>query len=167
VKYNPILLAFLASMGGAALGAGGVFFALDRTAPPAAVAPAATPAAEPTAPAPAPPPAPRDPAPASPPASSPPASAAASPPAPVPAPSQQGDAQRALEGVRKQEFLSLQALSEKVRARIPGEVVSAALSEDDGVLHYELKLLTADGRILEIAADPRTGAVLDIEEDDD
>jgi hypothetical protein len=136
VKYNPILLAFLASMGGAALGAGGVYLALGRTGAP----PFIPPAAETAVPLPA--------------------------PAPV-QPQQGGDAQRALEGVRKQEFLSLQALSEKVRARFPGEIVSAKLSEDDGVTQYELKVLTTDGRILEVAADPRTGAILDVEEDDD
>jgi Peptidase propeptide and YPEB domain len=133
VSYNPIVLAFLASLGGAALGAGGVYLALDRTP-----APSAVPAAE-----------------------------TAAPPAPAPPPPQQGDAQRALEGVQKQEFLTLQAISEKVRMRFPGEVVGAKLSEDDGVLQYELKVLTTDGRILEIAADPKSGAILDIEEDDD
>lgn len=132
MNYNQIVLVFLASLGGAALGAGGVYLALDG--PPA---PSVVPAEM------------------------------GAPPSPAPQPPRQGDAQRALEGVQKQEFLPLQAISEKVRMRFPGEVISATLSEDDGILHYELKVLTTDGRILEIAADPKSGAILQIEEDDD
>lgn len=148
MNYNPIVLAFLASLGGAALGAGGVYLALDRTAAPS-VAPAAIEAPSPSAPAGVPP------------------AAVGAPSSPAPAATPQGDAQRALEGVQKQEFLPLQEISEKVRARFPGDVVSAKLSEDDGVVYYELKVLTANGRILEIAADPKSGAILDVEEDDD
>lgn len=148
-------------MGGAALGAGGVYLALDRMAAPSTVAPAP---AE-TAPAPASPAAPSAIAPA--PVEPSPALAPAQEPQQSEARPLEGDAQRALDGVRKQEFLPLQSISEKVRMRFPGEVVSAKLSEDDGVIHYELKVLTANGRILEIAADPRTGAILDVEEDDD
>jgi hypothetical protein len=150
VKYNLIAIAMIALAGGAGLGAGGAYMVLSH-APAAPLAPTLPPApvaAEEPAPAlvlPAP---------------------AAAEPAPSAMPAQNIDAQRALDGVRKQEFLPLQTISAAVRERFPGEVISAKLDEDDGVMKYELKILTANGRVLEVDVDPRSGKIIDIDEDD-
>lgn len=97
---------------------------------------------------------------------------AAAPLVPPPAPSQPelpppGDAERALKGVQRGEFLSLEAVSNEVRTRFSGEILGVKLSEDDGVTFYEFKILTKNGRVVEVEVDPKTGNTIDVDEDDD
>lgn len=42
----------------------------------------------------------------------------------------------------------------------PGEVVKVELEDEHGVLAYELEIVTARGRLIELRIDARTGAVL-------
>ena len=39
------------------------------------------------------------------------------------------------------------------------------LEQDDGVLSYEVKILTRKGRVREVELDARTGALIKIEDD--
>lgn len=171
MKYNLIALAVCALAAGTGLGAGGAYVVLNRmpqaqqpVVPAAPAIEAAAPAVQNETPPVAAQPMVPEPVPSQ--------SVAIQPPAPVPpealavAPAQNGDAARALDGVQKQQFLPLQTISDTVRARYPGDVVSAKLDEDDGVMKYELKILTKNGRILEVDVDPRSGRILDVDEDD-
>jgi uncharacterized membrane protein YkoI len=49
--------------------------------------------------------------------------------------------------------------------RVPGEVLKVELEELSDRLGYEVKVLTADGRVQEIKLDARTGAILKVEND--
>ncbi|MGQ4273856.1 PepSY domain-containing protein [Terrihabitans sp. B22-R8] len=88
------------------------------------------------------------------------------PPAP-PSPPPTTDADRARAAVQRGEMLPLKEILAKIATRFPGEVIDVELSEDDGVLEYEIKIQTARGRVVELEVDPRTGAILDVDEDDD
>lgn len=72
------------------------------------------------------------------------------------------DAYRALQAG---EVLSFDAVLEKLRDRFPGEVVEVEFERSGGVWVYELEMLMPDGRMLEIYADARSGAVLKVEQD--
>ena len=71
------------------------------------------------------------------------------------------------EGVQSGRFLSLETVSKEVSARFPGEILGVKLSEDDGVTYYEFKILTKNGRVIEVEVDPKTGNTIDVDEDDD
>lgn len=49
--------------------------------------------------------------------------------------------------------------------RVPGEVLKVELEELSDRLGYEVKMLTADGRVQEIKLDARTGMILKVEND--
>jgi hypothetical protein len=49
--------------------------------------------------------------------------------------------------------------------RVPGEVLKVQLEEMFDRLGYEVKVLTADGRVQEIKLDARTGTILKVEND--
>jgi uncharacterized membrane protein YkoI len=49
--------------------------------------------------------------------------------------------------------------------QVPGDVVEVELEHEKSVLIYEIKILTANGRVREIKIDARTGTVLTIEDD--
>lgn len=49
--------------------------------------------------------------------------------------------------------------------RVPGEVLKVELEEMSGRLGYDVKILTADGRVQEIKLDARTGTILKVEND--
>lgn len=60
------------------------------------------------------------------------------------------------------------ALEEALRiaaSHVPGEVIQVERDNDDGVEVFEIKVLAANGRILELTLDARDGRVLEIEDD--
>ena len=53
-------------------------------------------------------------------------------------------------------------------ARVPGgRVLEAELEEEDGVLQYAYDIRAADGRLLDVEVDARTGRVRRVERDDE
>jgi uncharacterized membrane protein YkoI len=54
-----------------------------------------------------------------------------------------------------------------VHKRVPGDVVKIKLDEDNdtGRINYSVKVLTPDGRIIEVEVDARTAVVTDVEEE--
>ncbi len=72
-------------------------------------------------------------------------------------------ARRALEEGR---VLPLTEVLAAVRAKMPGKVLEVELEVEDGVLVYDLKLLTPGGGLKEIEVDAATGKILKIEDDD-
>lgn len=78
-----------------------------------------------------------------------------------------GDHDRAREALRRGEILPLTRILPIVQRRVPGNVVEIELdSKDDGArIEYEIKVLTANGRVIEVKVDARTGRIREIEED--
>lgn len=61
--------------------------------------------------------------------------------------------------------LTLARILAIARERVPGEVIEVELDDDDGRSEYEVKILTADGRSIELKIDALSGVVLKSEED--
>ncbi|MBB4631026.1 PepSY domain-containing protein [Sphingosinicella soli] len=67
--------------------------------------------------------------------------------------------------VERGDILSLPQILALAQARVPGDVLKIELEQDDGVLSYEVKILTRKGRVREVELDARTGALIGIEDD--
>lgn len=61
--------------------------------------------------------------------------------------------------------LPLPRILDIAQHRVPGEVLKVELEELTDRLGYEVKVLTADGRVQEVKLDARTGAILKVEND--
>lgn len=72
-------------------------------------------------------------------------------------------ARRALE---QGKVLPLSEVLAKVSSHIPGKVIEVELEVEDGVLVYDLKLLTTKGRLIEVEVDAASGEILGTEDDD-
>ena len=66
---------------------------------------------------------------------------------------------------KRQDLLPLARILSIARGRVPGEIIDVDLDDDDGLAAYEVEILTAAGRKIEIRIDARRGTVLDVEED--
>lgn len=79
----------------------------------------------------------------------------------------QSDHERARQALRRGEVLPLTRILPIVQRRVPGDVIEIDLDDDDddGRIKYEVKVLTASGRVIEVELDARTGAILQVEED--
>ncbi len=62
-------------------------------------------------------------------------------------------------------LLPLARIIEIALQRVPGEIIEVELDDDDYEPEYELDILTADGRSIEMKISARRGIILDIEED--
>jgi uncharacterized membrane protein YkoI len=72
-------------------------------------------------------------------------------------------ARRALEEGRA---LPLAEILAKMKPDLPGKVIEVVVEIDDGNLVYDLKVLSAEGRLQEIEVDAATGKILTMEDDD-
>ena len=70
------------------------------------------------------------------------------------------DQDRARRAVEQGLILPLRDILANAQQAHPGQVIKAELDDEDGSLVYELKVLTGDGRVLELIYDARTGALL-------
>lgn len=52
-------------------------------------------------------------------------------------------------------------------AEIPGAVMETELERDDATLVYEIEIITPDGAEMEIEIDAETGAILEVDAEDD
>ena len=73
------------------------------------------------------------------------------------------DPQRTLPAWGQAGVLSLERLQADVATQVPGRLVTAELDEDAGQPVYEIRWLLADGRVLEIEIDARTGQWLGLQ----
>ena len=67
--------------------------------------------------------------------------------------------------LRRGEILPLTRILPIVQRRVPGDVIKIKLDDDDKRIEYEVKVLTSNGRVIEVELDARTGRILKIEED--
>jgi uncharacterized membrane protein YkoI len=67
----------------------------------------------------------------------------------------------------EQRFVPLTRILSIASQAVPGEVISVELDddEDDDVPEYEVKILTPQGRMIEVEIAARTGKILQIEDD--
>jgi len=56
--------------------------------------------------------------------------------------------------------LPLRAILDIVEARYPGQIMEVEFDHDDGVFEYELKVLQANGRLIKLKLNARTGEIL-------
>jgi uncharacterized membrane protein YkoI len=70
-----------------------------------------------------------------------------------------------LEGVRAGRLQSLASIKRKVLAAWPGEIVDLSIDENKGSVIYEIKILAANGNLIEVEIDARSGKVLEVEND--
>lgn len=69
---------------------------------------------------------------------------------------------RARDAVRRGEILSLETVAQRVQARYPGRLLDVRLDDSAPRPIYHLKMLTRDGRVLQLAVDARTAQVLGV-----
>jgi len=76
------------------------------------------------------------------------------------------DHERVWETRKRGAILPLETILGGVLKSYPGEVIEIEFDDDDGLLIYEIKVLTRRGIVLEMDVDARNGRILDLEEDD-
>jgi uncharacterized membrane protein YkoI len=69
------------------------------------------------------------------------------------------------EALQRGEVLPLVRILALAQQAVPGDVIEVELERKHGALVYEIKVLTASGRVREVKLDARTGKVLEIEDD--
>lgn len=85
----------------------------------------------------------------------------------APAWADRDDHDRARRALEAGEILPLSDILTAAAAVRPGRVIEIELDREDGRWVYDLDLLTPEGQLYEIEINAQTGAVIDIEEDED
>lgn len=75
------------------------------------------------------------------------------------------DHDQARRAVEAGEILPLRQILERAEVDFPGQFVEADLKRKHGRAIYKIKLLTANGRVLELYYDARSGRLLKTEEE--
>jgi uncharacterized membrane protein YkoI len=79
------------------------------------------------------------------------------------------DADRAREALKAGRILPLAKIMAEIQRQVPGEILETKLDiddDDDDIPEYEIRVLTPNGRIVELDVDARDGRILDMDEDD-
>lgn len=63
--------------------------------------------------------------------------------------------------------ISMQQASQIALQNIPGQVIHVNMDMEDGVLVYEVFILTAQNKMYEVEVNAKTGAIIKIEEEND
>lgn len=69
------------------------------------------------------------------------------------------------DGVASGRIKSLAELRRVVLSRVNGDIVSARVEHEHGLELYEFRVLRADGRLVEVEVDARSGKIREIEND--
>ena len=78
-----------------------------------------------------------------------------------------GDHEAARAAMARGEILPLTRILAVVAQETPGNVLEVELDRHDGLIIYEIKILTPAGKVIERHVDARTGALLPEEDDRD
>ena len=57
-------------------------------------------------------------------------------------------------------ILPLKDILARAEAAYPGRLIETELEDEDGIMVYEIKMLTKDGRLMKLHYDARSGALL-------
>jgi uncharacterized membrane protein YkoI len=77
-----------------------------------------------------------------------------------------GDHEIARSAVARGELLPLSKILQIAQRDYPGKMLEVELERDDGRYVYEIEILLADGRVIELTYDGKTGELLETEIDD-
>lgn len=64
-------------------------------------------------------------------------------------------------------ILPLDRILDILRADFKGEIIEIQLEYEDGELAYEFDLVSPEGRVFEVEIDARTGAIIEVEDEED
>lgn len=78
----------------------------------------------------------------------------------VAAPTSASDQDRARRAVEEGRILPLKEILARAQGAYPGQVIEAELEDEGGVVVYEIKMLTADGRVMKLSYNAATGELL-------
>ncbi|WP_114861074.1 PepSY domain-containing protein [Azospirillum brasilense] len=70
------------------------------------------------------------------------------------------DHERAREAFRSGRALPLEAIVARAQADFPGDILDVEFEDEDGQIVYEIKTITAEGRVLKLKYDAATGDLL-------
>ncbi len=76
------------------------------------------------------------------------------------APASASDHDRARRAVEEGRILPLKEILARAQAVSPGQVIEAELEDEGGLVVYEIRILTTDGRVMKLHYDAATGALL-------
>lgn len=79
--------------------------------------------------------------------------------------SRAGDQAQVRDEVRRGQIVRLERLLADAERRFPGRVIDVDFDDDD--FEYEIEILMADGRVVELRYDARSGRLIEYEIDDD
>ncbi|MES0874697.1 PepSY domain-containing protein [Sinimarinibacterium thermocellulolyticum] len=71
-----------------------------------------------------------------------------------------GDHDRLRSALARDELVSMRSIFDWITQRYDGRIVEVELEDDDGLLVYEVDLLTAEGQKIEFEFDARDGALI-------
>lgn len=71
-----------------------------------------------------------------------------------------GDHDRARRALQEGRILPLKEILARAETAYPGQLLEAELEDERGVLVYEIKMLTGDGRVVTLYYDAATGELL-------
>lgn len=71
-----------------------------------------------------------------------------------------GDHDRARRAMEEGRILPLRDILARAEAEYPGQLIEAELEDEHGALVYEIKMLSADGRVRKLLYDARSGALI-------
>lgn len=77
-----------------------------------------------------------------------------------------GDHDQAREAFERGDILPVLRILEIARAEVPGEVLEVDLDFEDEGPEYDVEILANNGRVRTVKLNARTGAVLEVENDD-
>ncbi|OYD82213.1 PepSY domain-containing protein [Azospirillum brasilense] len=70
------------------------------------------------------------------------------------------DHERAREAFRSGRAMPLEAILARAQADFPGDILDVEFEDEDGRIVYEIKTITAEGRVLKLKYDAATGDLL-------
>ena len=76
------------------------------------------------------------------------------------APASASDHDRARRAVEEGRILPLKEILARAQAVSPGQVIEAELEDEGGIVIYEIKILTVDGRVMKLSYNAATGELL-------
>ena len=75
-------------------------------------------------------------------------------------PASASDHDRARRAVEEGRILPLKDILARAQGAYPGQVIEAELEDERGMVVYEIKVLTADGRVMKLSYNAATGELL-------
>jgi uncharacterized membrane protein YkoI len=73
-----------------------------------------------------------------------------------------GDHDRARRAVEEGRILPLKDILVRAQGAYPGQVIEAELEDEGGAIVYEIKILTADGRVMKLYYNAASGELLKV-----